>query len=98
MSMFKKDSMYPDMKSETIILYENKTKGIRYTVDLYYSPKSLYIHKWVKEDDLYVAKKWFIIPLSPYSFYIQYIYKHLGKCPKELRSKFYIGKAKEEYK
>lgn len=39
--------------------------------------------------------KGFTIPLSWHQFYIQFIYRHLGKCHPDLRSKWYIGKAKE---
>lgn len=59
--------------------------------------KMLIINKWVKaEDDLYVLKKWIHIPLTLYCAYIIWIYPHLGICHKDLRSKYYIGKAREE--
>lgn len=37
-----------------------------------------------------------IIPLSFDRIYIQWIYPHLGKCHKDFRSKWYIGKARED--
>lgn len=36
------------------------------------------------------------IPLSWSAFYIQCIYRHLGKCHKDMRSKWCIGKAAED--
>jgi hypothetical protein len=53
------------------------------------------INVWKKEDMGYVHIYEIKIPLSPSAFYIQFIYKHLGKCHKDLRSKFYIGKTRE---
>lgn len=35
------------------------------------------------------------IPLCWSKFYIQFIYKHLGKCHPDLRSKWFIGKARK---
>jgi phage FluMu protein Com len=37
-----------------------------------------------------------IIPLSFGRIYLHWIYPHLGKCHKDFRSKYYIGKAREE--
>lgn len=49
-----------------------------------------------KEDDIgYIIKHFFTIPLSWSQFYTQFIYRHLGKCHPDLRSKWYIGKARE---
>jgi hypothetical protein len=42
-----------------------------------------------------IWKKEIHIPLCWNAFYIQFIYKHLGKCHPDLRSKFYIGKARK---
>lgn len=51
---------------------------------------------WKKLNEFgYTLKKYIKIPLTPHSFYIQVIYRHLGKCHKDLRSKWYIGKAIE---
>jgi hypothetical protein len=53
-----------------------------------------------KEADYYgyTITKSIIIPLSWSSLYINYIFRHLGKCPAEYRSKFYIGRAIEKRK
>lgn len=51
------------------------------------------LYRKEKDDlELYVSKHWLKLPLNFYSFYILYIYSHLGKCHPNLRSKFYIGK------
>ena len=48
------------------------------------------------EDDFgYIVKKFFTIPLSWSQFYIQFLYRHLGKCHPDLRSKWSIGQARE---
>lgn len=44
---------------------------------------------------LYTIKHFFTIPLSWSQFYIQFIYRHLGKCHPDIRSKWYIGKPME---
>lgn len=49
-----------------------------------------------KDDVGYIIKHFFTIPLSWSQFYIQFIYKHLGICHPDLRSKWYIGKAIEK--
>ena len=43
----------------------------------------------------YTEKLFGRIPLSPYAFYIQFIYPHLGICHPDLRSKYFIGKPVE---
>ena len=49
-----------------------------------------------ENDDVgYAIKHFFTIPLSWSQFYIQFIYRHLGKCPPDIRSKWYIGKPME---
>lgn len=48
-----------------------------------------------KNDISYVVDKHFTIPLSWSYFYIRYVYKHLGKCHPDFRSKWYIGKARD---
>lgn len=61
--------------------------------------KMLIVNRWVKDesdDDMYILKNWIHIPLTFYSAYIMWIYPHLGICHKDLRSKFYIGKAREK--
>ena len=47
------------------------------------------------EDGMFIQKKNFTIPLSWSQFYILFIYRHLGKCHPSLRSKWYIGKARD---
>jgi uncharacterized Zn finger protein (UPF0148 family) len=47
------------------------------------------------EEDFFVRQKHITIPLSWSCFYIHYLYRHLGKCHPDLRSKWYIGKAVE---
>ena len=39
-----------------------------------------------KDGVSYTLNKFFKIPLSPYAFYIKYIYRHTKKCPKDLRT------------
>lgn len=55
------------------------------------------VHIGKKEKDSvgYVVKRSFTIPLSWSSFYIQFVYPHLGKCHPDFRSKWYIGKPRE---
>lgn len=58
----------------------------------------LNINIWKKEkmDDLNSC--WlngFTVPLCWHQFYIQFVYRYLGKWHPDLRSKWYIGKAKE---
>jgi hypothetical protein len=47
-------------------------------------------------DGGYTVNKFFTIPLSWSRFYLQFIYRHLGKCHPDFRSKWYIGKAIEK--
>ena len=64
----------------------------------YFKGLRLDINIWKKEnrDDISsTLHKHFTIPLSWSQFYIQFIYRHLGKCHPDLRSKWYIGKAIE---
>lgn len=56
----------------------------------------LVIDKFLKdpEDEMcYIYKSHIIIPLSFKSIYIHWIYRHLGSCPKDIRSKWYIGRS-----
>lgn len=62
-------------------------KGLRLDVNIWRKEKV--------EDLGKILYKHFTIPLSGYQFYIQFIYRHLGKCHPSMRSKWYIGKAKE---
>lgn len=66
---------------------ESYLKGLRLDVNI-----------WKKENKKELCStlyKHFTIPLSWSQFYIQFIYRHLGKCHPDLRSKWYIGKARE---
>lgn len=63
-------------------------KGLRFEIKI-----------WNKdsEDSLFCTlKKHINIPLSWSQIYIRFIYRHLGKCHPDLRSKWYIGKPIEE--
>jgi hypothetical protein len=84
-------------KTHKKIIFNNKQYKI--TIQLVGFSKGdleVEINIWKRANDYgYILKKCIKIPLSPHSFYIQFIYKHLGKCHKDLRSKFYIGKARE---
>ena len=48
------------------------------------------------EQDFYRFCKQILIPLSFSEIYLHWIYPHLGKCHKDFRSKWYIGKARED--
>ena len=48
------------------------------------------------EDEEYSFENHVIIPLSFKQIYVNWIYPHLGICHKDFRSKWYIGKAREE--
>ncbi len=99
--MFLKPSeFYPEGWSEPKKLFETK-KGY-WTVKEYYGYGSHFdfeYWEYVKElyDDYEAAfwRKKIQIPLSLSGFYIQFIYRHLGKCHPDLRSKYYIGKARK---
>lgn len=63
--------------------------------------KGLYlvISNFLKDPDeemCYSYKYQLIIPLSLKRIYTHWIYPHLGSCPKEFRSKWYIGKARDK--
>lgn len=74
-------------KLECDDITESYLKGLRLVINIW---------KKEKRDDLNSCFwKGFIIPLSWHQLYIQFIYRHLGKCPPDMRSKWYIGKAKE---
>lgn len=88
----------PDMQSE----YRKFAvrKNTYWTVNEMYKSKYLCFNKWKKdkEEDIntYILIKTIHVPLSFHSFYIMFIYPHLGKCHPDLRSKFYIGKPIEK--
>lgn len=81
---FKRYSISFELECDNIT--ESYLKGLR-----------LYVNIWKREklDDLnsFLWKN-FTIPLSWHQFYLQFIYRHLGKCPSSIRSKWYIGKEK----
>ncbi|MCR2051059.1 hypothetical protein NSB25_27975 [Acetatifactor muris] len=62
-------------------------KGLRLNVNI-----------WEKEKLDDICSYWligFTLPLSWHQFYIQFIYRHLEKCHPSIRSKWYIGKARD---
>jgi uncharacterized Zn finger protein (UPF0148 family) len=62
-------------------------RGLRYEIGIW---------KKDSEDSLMCTQiKHINIPLSWSQLYYRFIYKHLGKCHPDLRSKWYIGKARE---
>ena len=64
----------------------------------YFKGLRLDINIWKRENRGGISStlhKHFTIPLSWSQFYIQFIYRHLGKCHPDLRSKWYIGKSIE---
>lgn len=82
---FKRYSISFELECDNIT--ESYLKGLRLDVNI-----------WKKEKLDDICNYWvkcFTIPLSWHQFYIQCIYRHLGKCHPSLRSKWYIGKAKE---
>lgn len=91
--------LYKNDMSSDVIIY--KSSKYRISVQEFYkSVKSLKFYFWKidKEFDVnvYTLKHTLTIPLSLHTFYISYIYPHLGKCHPDLRSKFYIGKPIEK--
>jgi hypothetical protein len=82
----KKNKKY-DYSFECSDIREGWWKGLKFNINI-----------WKKAEELngYLWEKKISIPLSWSAFYIQFIYRHLGKCHKDLRSKFYIGKGKQE--
>ena len=66
--------------------------------DSYLKGLRLCVNIWKKEKLDDICSYWlksFTIPFSWHQFYIQFIYRHLVKCHPSMRSKWYIGKAKE---
>jgi len=93
---------YPEYWSEKVKVFHNK-KGYWTIKEYYKSMNYLSFDYWEYEDindefqpQMACWRRSIHIPLSWNSFYIQFIYKHLGKCHKDSRSRFYIGRAKEE--
>ena len=88
---------------------KRKIRLKRYSIDFelecndvtksYFKGLRLDVNIWRKEnvEDLCsTLYKCFTIPLSGSYFYLLFIYPHLGKCHPDLRSKWYIGKAREK--
>ncbi len=93
MKFIKKNKLYDCMsESKTLI----KSKNWFIDIQEYYGRCHTFtIRLWIKdknEDEIFINKRHVVIPLNLYAFYIIHIYKHLGICHKDLRSKFYIGK------
>ena len=91
---------YPKMSSEQKVIFKNK-KGY-WTLREYYGDMRYlsfdyweYTFEYDHLPEMAVWKRQIHIPLNWRAFYIQFTYRHLGKCHKDLRSKFYIGRAKE---
>ena len=66
---------------------ESYLKGLRYEIVI-----------WERDKDkpsLCTMKKHIVIPLSWSQLYLRHIYRHLGKCHPDMRSKWYIGKPVE---
>jgi hypothetical protein len=96
----KRGNLYDWEKTHEHTIFKFKNYKIKVQVkgsgkwDLYVEIRAL-----KKNDDIsYVSKKHIQIPLSPYTFYVQCIYPHLGICHKDVRSKWYIGKPIENRK
>lgn len=93
----KPHKLYPDIMSESKRILVRKNKMI--TVQEHYGDcHEIVINKWERVDDTFISTKAKHIPLNFYAFYILHIYKHLGKCHPDLRSKIYIGKPRERSK
>lgn len=93
---YKKRGLYDWERSHKKIIFKSKNRKIEGQIlghDIF--DLNFEINIWIKKKDIYTWKRKISIPLSWKSFYMQFIYRHLGKCHKDLRSKFYIGKAKE---
>lgn len=92
---------YPEYWSETKILSNGK-KGYWTLKEYYRQDHYLSFEYWkytFEDKDFPDDARWtkkIMIPLNLYSFYLQFVYKHLGKCHPDLRSKYYIGKPVEE--
>ena len=88
---------YPEMCS--IPIGFGKTKKGYWTVTEYYGDHGCLKFDYWKYDietpGFATGKIHFSIPITWKAFYIQFIYKHTGSCHKDLRSKFYVGKARE---
>lgn len=94
-----KQNEYRKIYSESKIILKGKSWCIDY--QKYYGKcYRLEIRFWKRTEDAVMLRltRCLNIPLSFYSFYISYIYPHLGKCHPDLRSKYYIGKARKNNK
>jgi uncharacterized Zn finger protein (UPF0148 family) len=93
----KRGNLYDFEKTQEYTIFKTKNYKVKAQIKGF-SKWDLFIeiNVWKRNDDIsYTGKKHIKIPLSPYSFYIQFIYKHLGICHKDLRSKWYIGTPRE---
>lgn len=76
-----------DFNLECNDITQSYLKGLRLDMNIWRKEKI--------EDLSRTLYKHFTIPLSWSYFYILFVYRHLSKCPPDLRSKWYIGKAVE---
>lgn len=98
----KPNEMYPECFSDRKTVLKRK-KGY-WTITEHYKaykgcPHYLTFDYWEyskKKTEGATWKKKFNMPLDLRAVYVLYIYHHLGICHKDLRSKFYIGKAREK--
>ena len=95
MKILKKHKYYDCMSEPKINI---KSKNWLIDIQEFYGKSHTFtIRLWrqYEDQDVYINKRSITLPLNFYAFYILYIYKHLGKCHPDLRSKFYIGKPVE---
>lgn len=92
----KPSELYPKSWSEDRQILKTKS-GFWELREYYGEDHHLIFSKWEfnKERNGSIWQKKICIPLNWYAFYLHFIYSHTGKCHKDLRSKFYIGKARE---
>ncbi len=77
-------------KSEDKKIFRNKKYLL--TLSEFYGEINYLKLKLSKDRELIKSIK---MPLNWRTFYIWHIYRHTGKCHKNLRSRFYIGRARE---
>lgn len=96
MKLLKPHNTYPETMSIRKKIFKGKKLNI--SIQEHYDPHYLNITFWTKDKDinLFVLKKWIHISLNLKAFYIAHIYPHLGKCHKDLRSRWYIGTPVEQ--
>lgn len=92
--------LYKNEMSNEITIFQTSSYKVNMQ-EFFNRFKCLKIYIWKLDKDfddttIYTLKHSISIPLSFYSFYIKFIYPHLGKCHPDLRSKFYIGKPIEK--